>query len=112
MSELNRQVLVLNKMWMPIRLIPAHRAMSLIFAGKASFVDAETNFVYGWNNWIKEPIKESDAIISSSRGDIKVPDMIVLYSYDKVFRKDVRLTKRNIYIRDGYRCQYTGEKLK
>ena len=112
MSALNKQVLVLNKMWLPIRVIPAYRAMSLVFANKASSVDTDTYYAYNWENWIKEPSAESDVIISTSRGNVKVPEVIVLSHYDKVFKKDVRLTKRNIYIRDGYRCQYTGKKVK
>ena len=31
--------------------------------------------------------------------------------YDKTHKKNVRLTKRNIYIRDGNICQYSGKTL-
>jgi len=112
MSSLNRAVLVLNKMWMPIRVIPVTRALVLMFAGKASGVDCETYYAYNWEDWIKEPITENDRIIITSSYDVKVPEVIVLSTYDKIYKKDIKLTKRNIYIRDGYRCQYTGEQVK
>ena len=112
MSALNKPVLVLNKVWMPIRVIPASRALILIFANKASAVDHNTYYAYNWENWLKEPITEDDSIITTSSSDVKVPEVIVLSVYDKVYRKDVRLTKKNIYIRDSYRCQYTGKRIK
>lgn len=113
MSTLNKPIMVLNKNWMSIRIIPAYRAITLVFAGKASAVDTEDWSVYNWEKWSERGLSEkSYGFITTSSCDIELPEIIVLSTYDKVFRKDVRLTKRNIYIRDGYRCQYTGKKLK
>ncbi len=41
MSSLNKGVMVLNKSWLPIRVIPAIRALPLIFAGKASAINVK-----------------------------------------------------------------------
>ena len=112
MSSLNKPVLVLNKMWLRVRVIPAYRALTLIFADKASAVDTDTWYVYRWRDWTKQPIKETDSIVVSTNYDVKVPEIIVLSTYDEVYRKKVKLTKRNIYIRDGYKCQYTGKRIK
>ncbi len=111
MSALNKSVLVLNKIWLPIRVIPAYRALVLIFANKASAVDPNY-FTYNWEEWLKQLILKTDSVIVSSHQDIKVPEIIVLSMYDKIFKKNVKLTKRNLYIRDGYKCQYTGERMK
>ena len=113
MSALNKPVLVLNKMWIPIRVISVIRALKTIIAGKASAVNPDDYYIYGWEEWIKQPLKDGDSIIKSVRYDVKVPEVIVLSRYDKVFRKDSKIpTKRSIYMRDGYICQYTGEKIK
>jgi 5-methylcytosine-specific restriction endonuclease McrA len=113
MSELNKRIMVLNKVWLPIRVVPAHRAITLLFAGKASAIDVNDWSVYNWENWSERSVSEKPyGILYTSSCDIEVPEIIVLSTYDKVFRKNLRLTKRNIYIRDGYRCQYTGKKLK
>lgn len=113
MSALNKPIMVLNKSWMPIRVVPAHRAITLVFAGKASAIDVSDWSVYNWEKWVTRDISENPyGIISTSSSAIETPEIIVLSVYDKIFRKDVRLTKRNIYIRDGYRCQYTGKKIK
>ncbi len=112
MSSLNKPVLVLNKVWMPIRVVPAYRSIVLIFAKKASAVNTDTYYIYKWEDWIKQPIAETDPIIIGARYNIKVPEVIVLSIYDKIYKKDARLTKKNIYIRDNYRCQYSGKKIK
>jgi len=112
MSALNKPVLVLNKVWLPIRVITALRAFKLIFAGKASAVDSETYYVYNWKKWTEQPVSESDDSVSTVNFLIKVPEVIVLSKYDKVFKKKAKLTKRNIYIRDGYKCQYSGKQVR
>lgn len=113
MSALNKTIMVLNKSWMTIRMVPAYRAITLVFAGKASAIDVNDWSVYNWEEWTKRDLSENPyGIISTSSCVIETPEIIVLSVYDKVFKKDVRLTKRNIYIRDGYRCQYTGKKVK
>ena len=112
MSSLNKPVLVLNKVWMPIRVIPAYRSLVLVFAKKASMVDTNTYDIYEWKEWIKQPIVETDPIIIGASYNVKVPEVIVLSTYDKVYKKNARLTKKNIYIRDGYKCQYSGKKIK
>ena len=113
MSELNKPIMVLNKSWMAIRIVPAHKAITLVFAGKASAIDVKDWSVYNWENWAQRKMSDNPyGILHAPSCDIEIPEIIVLSTYDKVFRKNVRLTKRNIYIRDGMRCQYTGKKLK
>ena len=113
MSTLNKPVMVLNKSWMPIRIVPAYKAITLVFAEKASAISTEDWSVYNWEKWVERDLSEKPyGLISTSSCDVEIPEIIVLSIYDKVFRKDVRLTKRNIYIRDGYKCQYTGKRLK
>ena len=110
MGMLTKPVLVLNKGWTAIRISTVKQAFRIAFADRGSFVDDKYN-VYSWEDWAKLPVKEGDNYITSVNYDIRVPEVIVLYKYDKVFRKNAKLTKRNIYIRDGNRCQYTGKKL-
>ncbi len=39
---------------------------------------------------------------------IAVPKIIRLLGYDRLPRQDVKLNRRNLYARDGSRCQYCG----
>lgn len=111
MSSLNRPVLVLNKMWIPIRIASVKRCLKLIFADKASIVDPSDYAIYSWDNWVTMDSSGDKFAISTTRGDLKVPEVIVLLKYDKVYIKDLRLTKRNLYIRDKYKCQYSGKQV-
>ena len=49
--------------------------------------------------------------IHTVRFQIAVPRIIRLLGYDKLPRQDVKFNRRNIYARDGNRCQYCGKKM-
>jgi len=111
MSSLSRPVLVLNKMWIPIRIVSVKRCLKLVFADKASMVDPSDYSVYDWENWAELDSSMDKYSIQTTSSKIKVPEVVILLKYDKVHRKNMRLTKKNIYIRDKYRCQYSGKQI-
>lgn len=111
MNILKKPVLVLNKLWVPIRVITTIRAFKLIFAGKASVINVSDYSVYNWDMWSKLEPGEDDVVIHTSSSTIKIPEVITLSKYDKLPKKGMKLTKKNIFIRDYYTCQYTGEKV-
>jgi len=41
----------------------------------------------------------------------RCPRIIRLLGYDKLPRQDVKFNRRNIYARDGNKCQYCGKKM-
>ena len=49
--------------------------------------------------------------IHTVRFQIAVPRIIRLLGYDKLPRQDVKFNRRNIYARDGNRCQYCGKRM-
>lgn len=104
MSSLAKPVLVLNKMWIPIRVVSVKRCLKLIFADRASIVLPSDYSVHNWDKWAVLPVAEEEEGITTTQGKIKIPEVVVLLNYDKVHRKSLRLTKRNLYIRDGYKC--------
>lgn len=109
MLSLNKPVLVLNKVWIPIRVISAKRCLKLVFADKASIVNPDDYSVYNWEDWQKMDSSNDEVSIKTTSGTIKLPEVMVLLSYDKVFVRNLRLTKKNIYMRDEFKCQYTGD---
>lgn len=50
-------------------------------------------------------------MIHSVRMALRVPHIIVLALYDKLPRMEVRLTRRNVFLRDKHTCQYCAKKL-
>lgn len=113
MGSLNKSVLVLNKVWFPIRVIDVKRALKLVFSEKAFLIHPEDYSVVKWEEWVSLPTDEDDSkCILTTSGKIKIPEVIALSKYDKVNNRKAKLTKRNIMIRDNFTCQYTGKKLK
>lgn len=52
-----------------------------------------------------------DWIVHSARWNTAVPAVIALKEYQKP-KRTLRLTKRNIFLRDQYHCQYCGHDVK
>jgi 5-methylcytosine-specific restriction endonuclease McrA len=123
-AALNANVLVLNKFYQAIRVINVRRAFSLLCRELAEVVHIETD-AKGHSSWQnfdfiswqelsvlkKEFEPEQHDWIHTVRFQIAVPRIIRLLGYDKLPRQDVKFNRRNIYARDGSRCQYCGKKM-
>src|SRR6201747_1508189 len=121
---LNANVLVLNKFYQAIRVINVRRAFSLLCRELAEVVHIETD-AKGHSSWQnfdfiswqelsvlkKEFEPDQHDWIHTVRFQIAVPRIIRLLGYDKLPRQDVKFNRRNIYARDGSRCQYCGKKM-
>lgn len=115
---LNAQVLVLNKMWMAIRVINARRAFSLLFRSQAEAirVDDGSYTGHGFEDWAtlstaREQFEEhAYDWVQTVHMTIAVPKVIRLLGYDRLPRQDVKLNRRNIFARDRNVCQYCGER--
>ena len=116
-SVLNSHVLVLNKLWMAIRVINARRAFSLLVRDLAEAVRVDDGSYSGhdFESWT-----EISAFARSFAGpeyefvrtvhmQIAVPKVIRLLGYDRLPRQEVKLNRRNIFARDHNRCQYCGK---
>jgi 5-methylcytosine-specific restriction endonuclease McrA len=108
-NSLKEQVLILNKSWTPIRLKTLQTAIKLIFSDRADIVDKDYS-VWSWDDWSKRPYISGDFIQTTS-SKIILPEIIILKKYNKIPVHSVRYSKRNIFIRDQYNCQYSGKKV-
>lgn len=121
---LNANVLVLNKFYQAIRVINVRRAFSLLCRELAEVVHIDTDEAgqSRWQNFDFASWQELSALkhefepaqhdwIHTVRFQIAVPRIIRLLGYDKLPRQDVKFNRRNIYARDGSKCQYCGKKM-
>lgn len=90
---MNEPVLVLNANFEPINVCNTHRAVGLILSGKA-------NLVMNGRGYIKT-VKES----------IPRPSVIRLDQMIHRPRFHVKLTRREVFRRDNYTCQYCGRRI-
>lgn len=120
-SALNTSVLVLNRLFMAVRVIRARHAFVLLWKEAAEVVSVEddTFTCYDFFSWAQvsehrrrfQPAMHSEWI-KTVRFELAVPRVIRLLRTDRVPRKRVRLNRRNLFARDGNRCQYCGRRFK
>jgi len=119
-SALDASVLVLNRLFMAVRVVRARDAFRLLWKETAEVisVEDETYATYDFSSWTEvseyrrrfEP--DSHEWVRTVRFEIAVPRVIRLLTYDRVPRTRVRLNRRNLFARDANRCQYCGRKFK
>ncbi len=84
---MKKKVLVLNATHLPINITSWERAMTLLYKGKASAVVLNGHLV---------------------NGRIRLPEVIKLTNYVPVPYNEVVLSRKNLFLRDNYTCQYCG----
>ena len=115
-SPLDAKVLVLNKLYMAVRVISARRAFAMLFRDLAEVIHVENGqyLSYDFNSWAevsalqRELEPEDHDFVSTVRFHIAVPRVIRLLAYDRLPRQGVKLNRRNLFARDRNQCQYCG----
>jgi 5-methylcytosine-specific restriction endonuclease McrA len=107
--ELATQVLVVNRHLQAVHITPARRAFVLLWADVARALD-ETWVAHPFDLWSSLSPRAGDPVIGTSRGAIRIPRVVQLVTFDRMPRSSVRLTRRNIFLRDGHTCQYCGRR--
>lgn len=117
-SVLSTSVLLLNRLYMAVRVITARRALTLVYRELAEVVSCESGqyLSYDFNDWVElsqakarfEPAKHD--WVRTVRFQVAVPRIIRLLVYERLPRVEVKLNRRNLFARDQNRCQYCGKK--
>lgn len=116
-TALDSKVLVLNKLYMAVRVISAKRAFTMLardlaevitvndgqyanydFAGWAELASFQRQFESDKHEWVR-----------TVRVQIAVPRIIRLLGYDRLPAQGVKLNRRNLFARDRNQCQYCGK---
>lgn len=95
-SKLGQHVLVLDAGYQPVNIVSARRAMVLLVSGRAVVVE------------------ESAYTIHSARAEWRLPRIIRLFISiaHRVYRMvKVQMNRKNLFARDGFRCQYCGTEI-
>jgi len=107
-------VLVLNKSWIAVNMASVRRAVTLVYSDHAKVVSTEDYSTYTFEDWIRTNGNgngEHDYVHTVSFS-FRVPEVIVLNAYGGIPRKDMVLTRKAIFERDGNTCQYCGRKMR
>ena len=87
---MNGVVLVLNQSYEPLNVCSLPRAFRLVFGQRAEVVEYDHQ------------------VIRTPRQEYRAPSVIRLQHQIRRPRPRVKLTRREVFARDGYACQYCG----
>jgi len=115
---LNASVLLLNRLYMAVRVVSAKRALTLLYRNLAEAVWLEDGeyLSYDFESWVEVSAAQAafrydeHDWIRTVRFQIAVPKIVRLLGYDRLPRADVKLNRRNLFARDHNRCQYCGRR--
>ena len=105
---LERPTLVLNRNWQPVGVASVARSLVMVWNETARVVDPEDYQLYGWLDWSKLVPRDGELYVSTVYSRIRVPEVVALVRYDGMPTSAVTFSRRNIYKRDRYTCQYCG----
>ncbi len=107
-------VLVLNRNWQAINVTTPAMAFCQMSTDVATGMDicgAEHMVPTRWRDWVGLPVRDGDCFIGTPSGRVRVPTVVVLARFNRVPMKRPKFSLRNLWERDGGRCQYTGRPL-
>ena len=111
--SLESQVLVLNRLWQPVHICSAKRAIGLLFLGHAQVVgtSGDSRFAtHDFEAWLEFDVSDDyPHVVRTVSAAILVPKIIVLSKFDRLPRQEVKFTRENVFQRDSYQCQYCGK---
>ncbi|MCW5755144.1 MAG: HNH endonuclease [Phycisphaeraceae bacterium] len=113
---LDAKVLVLNKLYVAVRVINAKRAFCLLSRNIAEVIHVDSGQYSNidFESWTElaalreQFLPDGHDWIRGVRFDIPVPRVIRLLGYDRLPRQEVKLNRRNLFARDRNQCQYCG----
>lgn len=77
--------------WLPLSIISWEEAIKYMVLEKATVLD-------WYDDWV----------VHSANWETKVPSVMILREYEKR-KTSIRYSKHNVFLRDGYTCQYCGD---
>jgi 5-methylcytosine-specific restriction endonuclease McrA len=107
---LNKRALVLNRHWMPIATIPVRHALVMLCRSTAQVICPVNYEVFGMDRWIERSVSDprTENVVATPNVALHLPEVILLKTFGGVPRRQISFTRKNLYRRDSYTCQYCG----
>jgi 5-methylcytosine-specific restriction endonuclease McrA len=105
-SVLERPTLVLNRNWQPVGVATVAKALTKVWNETARVVDPADYQQYSWQDWSQLRPDAGDLFIRTSRFQLRVPEVVTLTKYDRLPTNAVTFSRRNVFKRDKFMCQY------
>lgn len=109
MQPLQRPTLVLNRNWQPVNVATVARALILLWNESARVVDPSDYQLYDWHDWSKLVPQRDELFVQAVSLRLRVPEVVTLTEFDRVPTAAVTFSRRNVFKRDRFACQYCGK---
>lgn len=107
---LNEPTLVLNRSWVAISTTTVRHAITLAYRRSARIIETDTFRAHDFESWADLAVRRGEPCIRTVKLTLRIPEVIQLIAYDSVPQRDVAFSRKNLYQRDHYRCQYCGRR--
>lgn len=108
-SILQRPTLVLNRNWQPINVATVARALVMLWNETARVVDPADYQLYDWSDWSTLTPAQGEPFVRAVRQRLRVPEVISLTVFDRMPVGTVTFSRRNVFKRDHFTCQYCNQ---
>lgn len=124
-------VLVVNSLWQVIGIAKPKNAIKAMFSSEDGINLAAKAFVIDYSQegdvwdfekptvikavfleeWLEQPIRPFDNVVHTAKREIRIPTVLMAHNYNKIPKKKIHPTKRNVYdMYDGI-DYWTGKKI-
>lgn len=104
----DRKVLQLNRTWTPMHEISLEKALHMVFNERARIVNPDDFQAMTWSDWSELEPEEGKDCIKGAKLSFRIPEVIVLNDYDRLPAPRKTFSRKALFKRDNYRCQYCG----
>ena len=108
---LDESVLVLNQSWIAVHVTQARRALAMLYLGMARVVSVDDYRTYDFETWKQASEAAKEQYVSTVDFKIRIPEVILLRTYNSIPRRELVLNRKNLFERDRNTCQYCGRRI-
>ncbi len=105
---LQRPTLVLNRNWQPVGVATVARALTKVWRETARIVDPVDYQQHTWDDWARIRPASDEPFLRTMLCNVRVPEVVTLTRYDRIPSNSVTFSRRNVFKRDHFTCQYCG----
>jgi 5-methylcytosine-specific restriction endonuclease McrA len=103
--------LILNKNWTPVNVTSVERSLVLMCRESAKALCPDTYEMFPIDRWITRSVDRAKELpianfFRTTRYPVERPEIVILSVYGGIPFTEVNFTRRNLYKRDNYTCQY------